>query len=89
VRLIVGISFVLLGMGMLFCQMEGFSAASPGVEVSTPWVRTADGWERHGSWTVSSVGPPSVHPLVVAAGQTLASIFALALFQRDEHVGKR
>jgi hypothetical protein len=88
-RLIVGISLLLLGVGMLFSQVEVLSAPSASDSVSTPWVRTVDGWERHGSWSVSSVGPPAVHPLVVAAGQVLGSILALVAFQRDGQVDRR
>jgi hypothetical protein len=43
------------------------------------WVRTVDGWERPHSWNHSLAPPPAVHPLVVAAGQALVSLFALAV----------
>jgi hypothetical protein len=88
VRFIVGISLLLLGAGLFACQVEGFSARSS-AKFSTPWVRTVDGWERPGSWTVRAVGPPAVHPLVVAAGQTLVSVLGLAFFERDSRVGGR
>jgi hypothetical protein len=83
VRFILGISLLLLGLGLFACQVEGVSAGALAEGVSTPWVRTVDGWERPGCWVVAAGGPPAVHPLVVAAGQTLASILALAFFQRD------
>jgi hypothetical protein len=83
VRFIVGISLLLLGVGLFACQVEGFSERSSSAEISTPWVRTIDGWERPGSWSAADVGPPAVHPLVVAAGQTLVSILGLAFFERD------
>jgi hypothetical protein len=87
VRFIIGISLLLLGFGLFACQVEGVSARSSTADFTMPWVRTVDGWERQGSWTVSAVGPPAVNPLVVAAGQTLASILALAFFQRDSQAG--
>ena len=83
VRFILGISLLLVGAGLFACQVEGFSAHSSMAEISTPWVRTVDGWERHGSWKVSAVGPPAVNPLVVASGQVLVSILGLAFFERD------
>jgi hypothetical protein len=82
VRSIIGISLLLLGVGLFACQVEGFSDRSS-AGISTPWVRTVDGWERPGSWTAAGIGPPAVHPLVVAAGQTLVSLLGLAFFERD------
>jgi hypothetical protein len=79
---------LLLGVGLFACQVEGFSAGSPVAEVSMPWVRTVDGWERPG-WTVSAIGPPAVNPLVVATGQVLISVLALVFFERDVLSGGR
>jgi hypothetical protein len=77
-RSILGIVLLLLGIGLASCRIENGSA-----EVSKPpraadWVRTSDGWERPGNWAPSLAPPPAVHPLVIAAGQLLVSMLALA-----------
>ena len=88
-RLIVGIVCLLLGAGMLSCQV-GPVVTGPVVantqagsaRDAAGWVRTVDGWERVDSWYVSEVRPPRLHPLVVAAGQGLVSLLGLAACQR-------
>jgi hypothetical protein len=85
VRLILGITLLLLGLGMLSCRM-GTAVPEPALHAnhqSLAWVRTVDGWERPESWATQNVGPPRLHPLVVAAGQGLASLLGLAACQRD------
>lgn len=82
-RLIVGITFVLVGVATLSCQVEG--TANSNRPPTSVWVRTVDGWERPSLWYTTPSPPPQLHPLVVAAGQGLASILALALFRRDEN----
>jgi hypothetical protein len=85
VRLIVGITLLLFGAGMLSCRVEGTAEGRPS---STPaarqWVRTANGWERFDSWHVEKTHAPRLHPLVLAAGQGLVSVLGLAVFRRDE-----
>jgi len=76
-RSVVGIVLLLLGVGLLSCQFEGQSA-SVTTTAQADWVRTVDGWERGNDWSLSHTPPPSLHPLVVAAGQVLVSMFALA-----------
>jgi hypothetical protein len=82
-RMILGISLLLLGIGTLSCR-----GTREEVEVATRpamnWVRTIDGWERPGLWAVSRVTPPRLHPLVVAAGQGLASALVLVAFRRED-----
>lgn len=82
-RAIVGISLLLLAMGMLLCRAEGLAARGPREPVAGQWVRTVDGWERTDTWSVAAVPPGRLHPLVVAAGQGLASLLALAACQRE------
>jgi hypothetical protein len=82
-RLIVGISLVLLGVGSLLCEVECRSAVNAAASGMTGFVRTVNGWERPQSWRIESCSPPRVHPLVVAAGQGLVSIFALVACQSD------
>jgi hypothetical protein len=77
VRLIVGITLLVLGVGMLTCAWEGPAAHAVAQVRELRWVRTADGWERDGSWAANKYRPPSLHPLVWAAGQGLLSILAL------------
>ena len=84
-RAILGISCLLLGVALLLCQGEGAGVTEdmwPRAAIS--WVRTTDGWERPDRWSSSSVWRPALHPLVVAAGQGLLSVFGLVLFHRDE-----
>jgi hypothetical protein len=81
VRLIVGIVFVLLGVGSWSCHVESPAGDTRAAAFDTPWVRTADGWERAGSWLPDTkTSPPRLHPLVVASGQLLLSLLALAAF---------
>jgi hypothetical protein len=79
-RLIVGITLLLVGIGTLSCRVEG--TANSNRPISTSWVRTVDGWERPNLWHAAPAKPPQLHPLVVAAGQTLASVLALVVFRR-------
>ena len=82
-RLIIGISLVLFGVGSLLCEVECRSAVTPAASRMTGLVRTTDGWESPQNWRIESASPPRVHPLVVAVGQGLVSIFALVACQSD------
>jgi hypothetical protein len=84
VRLILGITLFLLGIGLWSCQIDGLAGGSPSPTIEAPWVRTVDGWERAGSWHAESAMPrPRLHPLVVAAGQLLLSLLALTYFDAN------
>jgi len=86
VRLILGITLMLLGLGMLLSQVEGTANSEPVSSASAlQWVRTANGWEKSTSWTAVTKPAPRLHPLVVAAGQGLVSVLGLAAFRRDGH----
>jgi hypothetical protein len=79
VRLILGITLLLLGLGSLSCQVQDSVGDGP---VSTPtgqWVRTVDGWERTELWNAPGLYVPRLHPLVVAAGEGLVSVLALVV----------
>jgi hypothetical protein len=78
-RSILAITFLLLGMGLVSCNIEGRSADLAHATQSADWVRTVDGWEHPGNWSPSFHSPPAIHPLVIAAGQTLVSLLALAI----------
>ena len=85
VRMIFGISCLLLGAAMLSCQVESsgeVAIAKP--QAAVRWVRTVDGWERPASWNLEPVTQRSLHPLVVAAGQGLLSVLGLVAFQRNK-----
>jgi hypothetical protein len=82
-RAILGISLLLLGIGSCLCEMEGPAPTRVSVENSLTWVRTVDGWEPADRWQVDAAPPPRLHPLVVACGQGLVSLFALVAFQGD------
>jgi hypothetical protein len=79
-RWIAGIIVSLLAVGLLCCQLEGLSANWSASADPLAWVRTVDGWERSLNWSPSLAGPPAIHPAVLAAGQVLFSVFALAAF---------
>lgn len=79
-RQIAGITLLVLGIGLLLCQWEGLAARPLAAAQDARWVRTVDGWERPNTWHVGVVPPPGLHPLVVAAGQGLVSVFALVAF---------
>jgi hypothetical protein len=81
-RSILGILLLLIGIGLLSCRIEGRSADVTRPMHHPDWVRTVDGWEQPRNWTTSFARPPAVHPLVVAAGQTLLSLFALVTAAR-------
>jgi hypothetical protein len=85
VRAIIGISCLLLGAALWLCQVEDtHQTGSAEPYVAVQWVRTVDGWERPDSWRLQAAPRPSLHPLLVAAGQSLLSALGLVLFQRDE-----
>jgi hypothetical protein len=79
-RSIVGIALVLVGLGLVSCQLDGRLVAARRTTPDAAWVRTIDGWERTGNWTPVDSRRPPLHPLVVASGQLLLSVFALAAF---------
>ncbi len=83
-RFVVGITLLLLGLGMLSCRVQGSASTHAQNPPSLTWVRTTDGWERSGSWNIAAVSRPRLHPLVVATGQGLASVLALIAFRRDQ-----
>jgi hypothetical protein len=81
-RTIVGISLVLIVIGTLSCR-DGGDAAISAERPALRWVRTIDGWEQPSLWNVSPPATiPQLHPLLVAAGQGLASALALVAFGR-------
>jgi hypothetical protein len=78
-RSILGITLLLFALGLLSFRIEGRSADLARGQRPLEWVRTVDGWEQPlNNWRPSLAEPPAVHPLLVAAGQTLISFFALA-----------
>jgi hypothetical protein len=82
-RVILGISLLVIGTIVFSCQIDGANTAQANVPPTPTWIRTADGWEKAGSWCLSVVQPPTLHPLVAAAGQGLVSIFALVAFRTE------
>src|SRR3954447_2614205 len=72
-RLILGITLLLLGLGSLSCQVQDSVRGGPIGTSAQKWVRTVDGWERPEMWTAPSLHEPRLHPFVVAAGQALVS----------------
>jgi hypothetical protein len=62
---------------MLSCRVEWVGAREAERPAASAWVRTVDGWERPDRWVSTKAWEPGIHPLVVAAGQGLASVMAL------------
>ena len=90
VRLVIGFSLILWGIGWLACQVEGTSVSKAAMN-KTPtskatvtaydhWVRAADGWEKTGQWMLGPQHTPTLHPLVVASLEGIFSFMALIAF---------
>ena len=88
-RTIVGISLLILGLGLLLGRVEGVGLEVPSEVRELEWVRTARGWERTAGWSNRPVVAPQLHPLVLAAGQGLASLLALVAFATAKPVDVR
>ncbi len=84
VRLILGITLLLLGVGTLSCRVEGTARNNSDTTAAWQWVRTVDGWERPEMWYDAPQYVPRLNPLVVALGQGLVSVLGLVACQRDE-----
>jgi len=85
VRLILGITLLLLGLGSLSCQIDTPVGGAP-VVATGQWVRTISGWERTDMWQAPERFVPQLHPLVVAVGQGLISVLALVACAGDRQV---
>ncbi|HEX5470757.1 MAG TPA: hypothetical protein VFW73_02670 [Lacipirellulaceae bacterium] len=88
VRLILGITLMLLGVGTLSCHIEGSPRSLPAVKSTEEWVRTVEGWERPAMWYEAPRYIPRIHPLVVAMEQGLISAMCLIAWQRDESLDR-
>jgi hypothetical protein len=88
-RLILGITLLLLGLGSLSCQVQDSVGHGPVVAPTGQWVRTVDGWERPELWNAPALYVPRLHPLVVAAGQGLVSVMGLVACAGQGPVGRR
>jgi hypothetical protein len=84
VRLIVGIVLLLAGVGTLSCRLDGLAVDLPNRTYEMQWVRTVNGWERTDAWFSAEVSPLRLHPLVVATGQVLLSVLALAAYATEQ-----
>lgn len=82
-RSLLGIVLLLAGVGLVSCRIDSRATRADAPSAADDWVRTADGWERSSNWTPSLAAPPAVHPLVIAAGQLLFSLLALAAAPPD------
>ena len=78
-RSILFIVLLVVGAGLVSYRIDGSAARTAANESADNWVRTTDGWERASNWTPSLAAPPAVHPVVIAAGQLLFSLLALAV----------
>jgi hypothetical protein len=63
-------------------QREFVAGPTPQNTPEQTWVRTADGWERSSVLqpNLNPIGPPALHPLLVAGFQVTASLLALLAF---------
>src|SRR5436190_21414575 len=62
-RLILGITLLLLGLGSLSCQVQESIGEGPVAPPAGQWVRTVDGWERTDLWRAPDRYVPKLHPL--------------------------
>jgi hypothetical protein len=74
---------LLVGAGTLTCRLDGLAIDHSPSQERIEWVRTVHGWERPEAWAAVEVSELQLHPLVVAAGQALLSVLALAVFATD------
>ena len=88
-RLILGITLLLLGLGTLSCQVADSVGDGPVATSARQWVRTANGWERTDLWQAADLYTPRLHPLVMAAGQGLVSVLGLAACAGDRSLRRR
>ncbi len=85
-RLILGITLLLLGVGTLSCRVENSIGDGSPIRSAGQWVRTVGGWERTETWQAVEAFTPQLHPLVVAAGQGLISVLGLVACRQDKRV---
>jgi hypothetical protein len=85
VRLVVGIVLLLAGAVSLSCRFDGLAVELPPSHERIEWVRTVHGWERPDAWLPEEVPALQLHPLVVASGQAMLSVLALAAFAGNSH----
>jgi hypothetical protein len=83
VRLVAGIVLLLAGAVMLSSRFDGLAVELPASHERIEWVRTVHGWERPDEWLPPEVAPLRLHPLVVAAGQAMLSVLALAALANE------
>lgn len=74
---------MLFGAVTLSCRLDGLAVDLPPVQQQVDWVRTAQGWEHSSTWASTETPPVSLQPLVVAAGQAMLSILALAFYAEE------
>ena len=86
---IVWISAVLFLVGAAACEISlDAGAASP--QCASAWRRTRDGWRRQESLQRQEpVGPPMIHPLLLAAGLALVPLRWAAWRRQREAVSER
>ena len=89
VRLILGITLLLFGLGNLSCQVQNSAGEGPVISSDRQWVRTVNGWERMETWNAPDLYVPRLHPLVVAAGQGLVSVMGLVACAGQGRMGRR
>jgi len=83
-RHVFGISVLVIAIGVVSCVVESSASDNPAPPPALTWIRTADGWERYGTWDLPLPTRPTLHPAIVAAGQLIVSTWALVVFRREE-----
>lgn len=87
-RRALALALAILAIGYWAAAWSGQNSGEPATPPDS-WRRTIDGWERNDRWQTAA--PPRavrLHPGIVAAGQMLASLLALAA-ARTEPRGDR
>lgn len=83
-RHVFGISVLVIAIGAVSCVVSSSASDNPASPPALTWIRTADGWERYGTWDLPVPTRPMLHPAIVAAGQLIVSTWALLVFRREE-----
>jgi hypothetical protein len=85
----IGFGLTLLIATLLLADLwrqDDRNASQP--SVVTPWRRTSQGWQHVDQWTTTvSARDGTLHPLVLAAGLLLGTLWVLVAFSPSSHSG--
>jgi len=84
VRAALALGITILALGYWAADWSGPHTGEPSPTPDS-WRRTVDGWEKNDRWQLAEL-PRAIrlHPGIVAGGQMLASLLALAAAGRED-----